>query len=105
MKYNLITFLCLLTVMLSACSGTRIATMRKSKMEQLELGMSKTKVVNILGSSYSISQKEVNANDTIEVISYRNAPFEDEFYLFRFKNSKLEKWHREFQPIYKAAQP
>ncbi|WP_409456459.1 MULTISPECIES: outer membrane protein assembly factor BamE domain-containing protein [unclassified Sphingobacterium] len=31
--------------------------MRQSKMEQLELGMSKSQVVNILGSSYSIGQK------------------------------------------------
>ncbi|MDR6735252.1 outer membrane protein assembly factor BamE (lipoprotein component of BamABCDE complex) [Sphingobacterium sp. 2149] len=29
--------------------------MRKSKMEQLELGMSQSQVVTILGSSYSIS--------------------------------------------------
>ncbi|WP_333864063.1 hypothetical protein [Sphingobacterium sp.] len=74
-------------------------------MEQLQLGMSKTQIVDILGSSYSISQKEVNAKDTIEVISYRNVPFDDEFYLFRFKNSKLEKWHHELQPIYKIVQP
>lgn len=105
MKNNLIAILSLLIVVLSSCSGTRIATMRKSKMEQLELGMSKLQVVDILGSSYSIAQKEANATDTIEVISYRNVPFDDEFYLFRFKNNKLEKWHREFQPIYKEIKP
>jgi hypothetical protein len=43
-------------------------------MEQLESGMSKLKVVNILGSSYSIAQKEANATNTIEVISYRSVP-------------------------------
>jgi len=105
MNRNFITILTLLTIFLSACSGTRIATMRKSKMEQLELGMSKSQVVTILGSSYSISQKEVSNKDTIEVISYRNIPFDDEFYLFRFKNNKLEKWHREFQPMYKEIKP
>lgn len=105
MKNNLIINLGLLTVVLSSCSGARIATMRQSKMEQLELGMSKLQVVNILGSSYSIAQKEANATDTIEVISYRNVPFDEEYYLFRFKNNKLEKWHREFQPIYKEIKP
>ncbi|MDF2478094.1 MAG: hypothetical protein K0S24_3577 [Sphingobacterium sp.] len=105
MKNNLIAILGLLTVVLSSCSGARIATMRQSKMEQLELGMSKLQVVNILGSSYSIAQKEANAMDTIEVISYRNVPFDEEYYLFRFKNNKLEKWHREFQPIYKEIKP
>lgn len=105
MNTNFITILTLLTIFLSACSGTRIATMRKSKMEQLELGMSKSQVVTILGASYSISQKEVSYKDTIEVISYRNIPFDDEFYLFRFKNNKLEKWHREFQPMYNEIKP
>ncbi len=47
MNTNLITVLALLTIILSSCSGTRIATMRKSKMEQLELGMSKVQVVPI----------------------------------------------------------
>jgi len=47
MNTNLITVLALLTIILSSCSGTRIATMRKSKMEQLELGMSKVQVVTI----------------------------------------------------------
>ncbi len=101
MKKNLITIIGLLAVILSSCSGVRIATMRQSKMEQLELGMSKSQVVNILGSSYSIAQKEINNTDTIEVISYRNVPFDEEFYLFRFKDNKLEKWYREFQPIYR----
>ncbi len=78
MNRNFITILTLLTIFLSACSGTRIATMRKSKMEQLELGMSQSQVVTILGSSYSISQKEVSNKDTIELISYRNIPFDDE---------------------------
>jgi len=105
MNRNFITILALLAIFISACSGTRIATMRKSKMEQLELGMSKSQVVTILGSSYSISQKEVSNKDTIEVISYRNIPFDDEFYLFRFKNNKLEKWHRYFQPMYKEIKP
>lgn len=105
MKNNLVVILCLLTVVLSSCSGARFATMRQSKIEQVELGMSKLQVVNILGSSYSIAEKEADAKDTIEVISYRNVPFDDEFYLFRFKNNKLEKWHREFQPIYKEVKP
>lgn len=105
MKKNLITIIGLLAVILSSCSGVRIAAMRQSKMEQLELGMSKSQVVNILGSSYSIAQKEIHMSDTIEVISYRNVPFDEEFYLFRFKNNKLEKWNREFQPIYKEVRP
>ena len=66
-------------------------------MEKIQLNMSKSQVSDILGSSYTITEKRVEATDTIEVISYRNFPYEEEFYLFRFKNNKLEKWYREFQ--------
>lgn len=80
-----------------SCSGYRISSMKKSNMEKIQLNMSKSQVSNILGSSYTITEKRVEATDTIEVISYRNFPYVDEFYLFRFKNNKLERWDREFQ--------
>jgi len=80
-----------------SCSGYRISSMKKSNMEKIQLNMSKSQVSDILGSSYTITEKRVEATDTIEVISYRNFPYEEEFYLFRFKNNKLEKWYREFQ--------
>ena len=71
--------------------------MNNEKMKRLDLGMSKSEVSGILGQEYTISKKGVVDQDTLEVISYRNFPYDDEFYLFQFRNNRLEKWEREFQ--------
>lgn len=75
--------------------------MKTPNMEKLELGMSKEQVSSILGTKYTIAKKEIDKQDTIEIISYRNFPYEDEVYLFKFRNNQLEKWEREFLPKYK----
>ncbi len=72
-------------------------------MSRLKLGMNKGEATHILGSSYTIAEKEVKDGDQIEVLSYRNLPYDDEFYMFLFKNNKLTKWHRVFKPKYKSS--
>lgn len=67
-------------------------------MNMLELGMSKVQLAKILGSGYTIAEKRIENDKQIEVLSYRNAYFTDEFYMFVFKNEKLEKWYRELSP-------
>jgi hypothetical protein len=67
-------------------------------MNKLELGMSKVQVTNILGSAYTIAEKRIEDNNKIEVLSYRDFYKDDEFYMFVFKNDKLEKWYRELLP-------
>ncbi len=69
-------------------------------MNKIELGMSKKQVSDIPGKTYTIAEKYTEAKDEIEVISYRNFPQDDEFYLFKFKNDKFERWFRELQPKY-----
>lgn len=91
----------ILFLILTSCSAANISRLRKSNMELLELGMSKVQVSNILGTAYTIAEKKIEAKDTIEVLSYRNFPYDDELYLFRFKNNQLESWHREFTPTFK----
>lgn len=73
-------------------------------MERVQLGMHKRQVVKILGTAYTIAEKFVKERDTIEVLSYRNFPFGDEFYLFQFKNELLERWYKELQPCYDERQ-
>ncbi len=63
--------------------------------------MSKEQVSGVLGKSYTIAEKYMEAKDTIEVISYRNFPYDNEMYLFKFKNNKLEKWYRELEVQYR----
>lgn len=90
--------LALLTVILitCSCSASRIMTLHSSKMEKIELGMSKSELTQLLGNSYTIAKKEMKNKDTIEVISYRNFPYDDEFYLFEFNNGSLKKWDRQY---------
>ena len=59
-------------------------------MNKIELGMSKKQVSDIPGKTYTIAEKYTEAKDEIEVISYRNFPQDDEFYLFKSEmiNSK-----------------
>lgn len=72
--------------------------MTSSNMNKLELGMSKEQVTEILGSDYTIAEKRLEDNNEIEVLSYRDFYKNDEFYLFVFKNKKLDKWYRELFP-------
>jgi len=103
MKKHLIICCSFLLLILSACSASRISRLRSDNMEKLQLEMSKEEVSAILGKAYTIAEKSMDAKDTIEIISYRNFPYDDEFYLFKFRNNKLEKWYRELDRTYKEA--
>jgi len=45
-----------------------------------------------------IAEKRIENDTRIEVLSYRGTYKNDEFYMFVFKNDKLEKWYRELLP-------
>lgn len=83
---------------LSSCVSTRFANLTSEKMNQLELGMSKEEVTQVLGNGYTIAEKRLEDTNEIEVLSYRDFYKDDELYLFLFKNQKLEKWYRELLP-------
>lgn len=84
-----------LIVLLHSCASLQMANMTSAKMNALELGMSKEEVTQILGSDYKIAEKRLEGPIEIEVLSYRDHFENDEFYLFVFKNNKLDKWYRE----------
>lgn len=76
--------------------------MKNQNMNKLSLGMNIEQVSDLLGKKYVISKKEIVNQDTLEIISYRGFPNDEEVYLFTFKNNKLEKWEREFIPKYRV---
>ncbi|MDO9634490.1 MAG: hypothetical protein Q7J05_05515 [Paludibacter sp.] len=82
----------------SSCATFSAAIMTSTDMNKLELGMSEEQVTKILGSAYTIAEKRIEENNKIEVLSYRDYYKDDEFYMFVFKNDKLEKWYRELLP-------
>ncbi len=89
-----IIFFCVI-LLLHSCYSLHVAHMNSSKMNKLELNMSKEQVISILGNDYTISEKRLEDNNEVAVLSYRDHYNRDEFYLFVFKNKKLEKWYRE----------
>jgi len=96
-KYLLYFFV---VVFITGC--TSVVKMSSSNMNKLELGMTKEQVTTILGNGYTVAEKRIENNIQIEVLSYRNFYKDDEFYLFQFKNNKLEKWHMELVSKYEV---
>lgn len=96
--YRIYILAILFMFLLYSCSSLQVATMTSAKMNKLELGMAKEQVVAILGNGYTIAEKRLEGRDEIEVLSYRDYFNDDEFYMFIFRNQKLEKWYRELQP-------
>lgn len=68
-----------------------VVEMTSSKMNRLELGMSKEEVARILGKSYTIAEKRIEDGKQIEGLSYRDFYKDEEFYMFVFSDNKLEK--------------
>jgi len=97
-KSNVFILSAFVVLILSSCSTFRVAMMTSSNMNKLELGMSKAQVTEILGKDYTFAEKRIEDNKLIEVLSFRNYYKNEEFYMFVFKNDKLEKWYREFAP-------
>ncbi len=73
-----------LMLLLHSCVSLQVADMTSSKMNKLELGMSKEQVIDILGRGYTISEKRLEDNNEIEVLSYRNFYKSDEFIMCLF---------------------
>ncbi len=78
---------------LTGCAAYKI----ESKMQQIELGMSKKKVVSILGKNYNIVGARITPEGAIESISYlsTNLGNEDSYYILSFKDGKLVEWFKE----------
>ena len=96
-KSNVFILSAFVILMLSSCVTYSAVHMTSANMNNLELGMSKDQVTQIFGSAYTIAEKRIEDGKVIEVLSYRELYNNDEFYMFLFKNDKLEEWYREFK--------
>ena len=102
---NSIPILIVIMLFFSSCIGTNYyLQMTPEKMELLELGMNKNEVTNILGKSYTISDKYAENGNDYTILSYRERIYDDEFFLFVFENDKLVRWYRELTPKVKAVE-
>ena len=71
-------------------------------MNRLELGMSKEELISHLGRNFNIAEKRMENGKQIEVLSYRNYPYENELFKFVFINGRLEEWYQELVPVYRV---
>lgn len=92
----------ILGAILSSCSPAGFSHMNGNKMDKLELGMSKQQLTAILGRGYTIAEKRLEEGNLVEVLSYRNYPYDREIYLFVFANNELKEWYREIVPVYEV---
>lgn len=63
-------------------------------MRQIELGMSKDRVISLLGKDYKPASAIEKDGNLFETISY-NAGHDNEEYVYYFKNGILQKWRKE----------
>lgn len=89
-----------LTALFASCSVPMFSRLNGKSMSLLDLGMPKEQLIEILGKHFTIPEKRLENGKLIEVLSYRNYPETNEFYLFVFVNNELEEWYREFVPVY-----
>ena len=102
MIQRLFVYAGMIGLLFASCGVVNVTSMRSYNMERVELGMTKSELTGILGTAYTIAEKRIEAQDTIEVLSYRNYPQQEELYLFTFRNSHLQEWKREIQREYKV---
>jgi hypothetical protein len=96
-KMKHILLICFASLAFSACSSI-FSTLNGKLMSQLELGMSKDDMIRLLGRNFTISEMRMEGVDRIEVFSYRNYPYTNEFYEFVFVNGLLNEWFMEITP-------
>lgn len=93
-------YLLVTALVLTGCASLGYSTDRK--MKDIELGMSKKKVISILGKHYDIAGARMTPEGSIESISYRTVTIADSsegYYILSFKDGKLVEWFKQKQPI------
>ncbi len=91
-----------IALLVSSCSLGIFPGFNNRNMNRLELGISKEELIRNLGRNFTIAEKRMEAGELIEVLSYRNYPYENELYKFVFINGRLEEWYQELVPIYRV---
>jgi len=78
-------FTLFMAVMLTAC-GTAYNT----QLKQVQLGMTPTQIVTLMGEKYTVVEYRDDANQTLEYVDkFKNHWF------FQFVDGHLYKWHKE----------
>ncbi len=75
-----------------------------NKMKNIELGMTKKKVISILGKNFESTGARMTSEGSVETISYKTYTLSDNntegYYLLSFKDGKLVEWFKEKHPVH-----
>lgn len=91
------------TFLLTSCGTLMQPYQMDSKMKDIELGMTKKKVISILGKDFESAGARMTSEGSIETISYKTASMTENtegYYLLSFKDGKLVEWFKEKYPVH-----
>lgn len=89
--------------LLTSCGTLMQPYQMDSKMKDIELGMTKKKVISILGKDFESAGARMTSEGSIETISYKTASMTENtegYYLLSFKDGKLVEWFKEKYPVH-----
>ena len=103
MKKMIWLYVLLATFLLTSCGTLMQPYQMDSKMKDIELGMTKKKVISILGKDFESAGARMTSEGSIETISYKTASMTENtegYYLLSFKDGKLVEWFKEKYPVH-----
>lgn len=90
--------------LLMGCATVMNPYKMDNRMHKIELGMTKQKVISILGKDFESAGARITPDGPIESISYKTvtmtiADYSEGYYILSFKNGILVEWFKEKTPI------
>lgn len=97
MKIGKISCVVVAISLLTACATIKDSFYLGKKIKEIELGMSKDKVVSILGKNYSPLGAVDTPDGKFETIRYTHPISQtySVYYVLNFRDSILAEWHQE----------
>ena len=89
--------------LLMGCATVMNPYKMDNRMHKIELGMTKQKVISILGKDFESAGARITPDGPIESISYKTvtmtiADYSEGYYILSFKNGILVEWFKEKKP-------
>src|SRR5690554_5804286 len=94
MKLKNSLLIALIACLMSSCATNYVIWNAHEKIKNVQIGMTKDQVVQIMGEKYMITSSSIDEQGNhIEVLGYKSDTYEE--YKLKFINDKLIEWERE----------
>ncbi|WP_293674494.1 hypothetical protein [uncultured Parabacteroides sp.] len=94
-------YMLLAAFLLTGCGTLMQPYQMDGKMKDIELGMTKKKVISVLGKDFESAGARMTPEGAIESISYKTASMMEDtegYYILSFKDGRLVEWFKEKYP-------